>query len=493
MLEKRLDFPGIDPDTGQIFTEVYDPNASGFEKTARTKKEYDPEIGKYLNGIKKKPGFIYVLVSALGAGEYYGSNINNDYFEEKELLHPNGPAYGFKSFYNAGVYRHHVNKDKEKSFGKIVLAAYNRKMHRVELVIQIDKKKGRDEGHDTLISQLEAGEHCPVSMGCRVAYDVCSICGHRSRTRADYCTHGRTELGKVYPDGRKVFLYNPNPRFFDLSFVLIGADRTGFALEKVASVKVATQDKMSSILKDVPGMADQLNPLFKREKSLPEPLLQRLSERPLGSALGALLGKGVILKPSEFQRIIIVQKVGPREASRLFRRNISFTPQSRGLGTSPLDAAFIGAPLPKHDFPISAERSIFCPHSFHRLAKLAEAQPADVETPLGGELDRMLGGLYNDYRRQALEHLDDIVVNGGLEKSASVVGSALKRVPAWALLLPLVYAYSAHLRKEEKKGVPQNMLQRFIAKHPVLFSSGLVAAGLRQNEIKSVLNRLPFT
>jgi len=492
MIEKRLDFQGIDPETGQIFVETYNPNASGFEKTAKTKRDYDPEVNKYIKGVKKKPGFIYILISALGAGEYYGANINNDYFEEKQLLHPQAPMYGYKSFYNAGTYRHHVNKDIEKSFGKVVLSVYNRKMHRVELVIEINMKKGRDEGHGSLVARLEAGENVPVSMGCRVAYDVCSICGHRSRTRSDYCFHGKNELGKTYPDGRKVFLFNPNPRFFDLSFVLVGADRTGFALEKVASVKTATKGKSATILKDVPGMANHLDPLFKAEESLPEKALQRLSERPLGAALGALLGKGIILKPSEFQRIVLVKSVGAPTASHLFKRNIVFRPQSRGAGTSPINMSFAGAPLPM-DID-SGTRSMFCPHSYKRLEKLATAQPIDVETPLGGEHEEFLGKLYIDYRNQALAGLDDVVSNGGLEKTATVAGLAgtLKSVPAWALLIPLVYAYSAHLRKRERAGMKPNLLQRFIAKHPVLTSSGLLAAGLNQEAIKKAFNRLPF-
>lgn len=492
MLEKRLDFQGIDSETGQIFVETYNPNASGLEKTAKLKKDYDPEVNKYIKKIQKKPGFIYILISALGAGEYYGSNINNDYFEEKELLHPQAPMYGYQSFYNAGTYRHHVNKDIEKSFGKIVLSVYNRKMHRVELIIEINMKKGRDEGHGSLISRLEAGENIPVSMGCRVAYDVCSICGHRSRTRSDYCFHAKNELGKTYPDGRKVFLYNPNPRFFDLSFVLVGADRTGFALEKVASVKTANKDKRATILKDVPGMVNHLDPLFKAEESLPESLLQRMSERPLGSALGALLGQGIILKPSEFQRIIIVQSVGVPTASHLFRRNTVFRPQNRGAGTSPIDMSFAGAPLPMNIEP--GLRSMHCPHSYKRLEKLAMAQPLDEETPLGGPHEELLGRLYIDYRNQALANLGEVVSHGGLEKTASVasMASTLKQIPAWALLIPLVYAYSAHLRKKERDGMRNNLLQKFVANHPVLTSSGIVAAGINQEAIKKVLNRLPF-
>jgi hypothetical protein len=486
MIEKRLDFPGIDPESGQIFVEAYDPNASGLTKTARTKKDYAPELQKYIQDIKKNPAYIYVIVSALGAGEYYSSNINGDYFEEAALLHPNSPTYGYKSFYNAGVYRHHQNKDIEKSFGKIVFVVYNHKMHRVELVIRIDKKKGREEGHDSLVSQLEAGENVAVSMGARVQFDICSKCGHKSRTRSDYCQCAKTELNKIHADGTKTFLYNPDPRFFDLSFVLIGADRTGFLMEKVASVKEAT------ILKEVPGLGTNLNPLFEKEESLPEALLRRLADRPLGNALGALLGKGILLKPSEFQRIVIVQKVGDQEASRLFRGNRVFSPQTSGLGLSPIHKSFIGAPLPGDESSIMSARSMFCPHSFSRLEKLAFAQPAEIYEPLGGPEEELLGKLYFDYRTQALGLLGEVTSHGGLEKTAypATMGALLKKVPAWALLIPLVYAYSAHLRGKEQKHMPLNLVERFIANHPVLTSSGMTAIGLNQKAIKNVFRGL---
>src|SRR6185295_11826397 len=38
------------------------------------------------------------------------------------------------------------------------------------------------------------------------------------------------------PDGRKVAVRNDTPRFFDISFVFIGADKTAKVLAKLASV-----------------------------------------------------------------------------------------------------------------------------------------------------------------------------------------------------------------------------------------------------------------
>jgi hypothetical protein len=55
-----------------------------------------------------------------------------------------------------------------------------------------------------------------------------------SVTTRDYCQHLMFERGRIYPDGRKVFMWNLHPRFFDLSVVFIGADKTSYVLAKLA-------------------------------------------------------------------------------------------------------------------------------------------------------------------------------------------------------------------------------------------------------------------
>ncbi len=69
---------------------------------------------------------------------------------------------------------------------------------------------------------------------CRIKYDVCTICGNKAKTRKDYCDHLKFEMSKVLPDGRKIAALNPSPEFFDSSWVIRPADRTGFMLKKVA-------------------------------------------------------------------------------------------------------------------------------------------------------------------------------------------------------------------------------------------------------------------
>ena len=183
------------------------------------------EASEWSTRIQPTPGKTYILVLAMGASEFYGPNRNGDGFKESELLKTH------KTFEtDAHVYKSHVNKDPSKASGKVVKSFYNNDMHRVELVLELDNNKAPD-----VVEKVNSGRSVAVSMGCKIKYDVCSICGNKAPTRAQYCKHLRNELNKIYPDGRIVCADNPNPKFFDISIVWRPADKTGYMLKKVAS------------------------------------------------------------------------------------------------------------------------------------------------------------------------------------------------------------------------------------------------------------------
>jgi|LauGreDrversion4_2_1035121.scaffolds.fasta_scaffold09407_8 hypothetical protein len=185
------------------------------------------EASDWSRSIRPVPGKTYILVLAMGASEFYGPNRNGDAFRETELKKCH------KTFEtNAHVFKSHVNKDPEKSYGKVVKSFYNQDMHRVELVLEIDNNKAPD-----IVDKVNSGQTVAVSMGCRIKFDVCSICGNEAPTREDYCSHLRNELNEIYPDGRIVCADNPNPNFFDISIVWRPADRTGYMLKKIASAR----------------------------------------------------------------------------------------------------------------------------------------------------------------------------------------------------------------------------------------------------------------
>ena len=330
---KIIDLTPDDP-TGRLFARVVRPGPHLVKEAGA--RDLHPDIQHFIDGLKSQKGKLYILVNALGAYEFYGANFNSDAFEEDQLRPKDGSThYGYKTFLDAGVYRNHKNQDKTQSYGKIVCAIYNEQMHRVELIIEIDEELCRKFGHTDLYEKLQRGEKPSVSMGCRVAFDVCSICGHKSRTRADYCECCKKDLGKIRPDGTKVFVYNPEPKFFDLSIVVIGADRTSYVMMKVASlggmphmssaeraeqegltevsqrlrdfVKQATT-KRAELTKLVPAMAAKaVKDVESSEPSISTDTLNRLGRHPhLEGALSAAGACGIALKPREFQRVVLV-------------------------------------------------------------------------------------------------------------------------------------------------------------------------------------------
>lgn len=209
MMYKILD---IDP----FWNETDEPSVSlielnNFEKTASTLGHHVPEeIVSFVKGLKPDPAKAYAHVIAVSADEFFGTNRNGDAFKENDLLgmqddveaakNPkpytgvNLPRY--KTFLSAHFFKHHVNKDPKNSFGRVVCAAYNNIMHRVELVIEVDKKKAPE-----FVRKLEAGEPTPLSMGCKVPFDVCFLSSTNVLTRTGYKKISDIKIGEyVYTD-----------------------------------------------------------------------------------------------------------------------------------------------------------------------------------------------------------------------------------------------------------------------------------------------------
>jgi hypothetical protein len=394
---------------------LFGPADAYFEKTAAP--SLLPDVVSYIQTLRPRPDAQYVLVNAMGAAEYFGSNINGDAFTEASLIHrpdewtgnplvdrikaKNWP-YGFPTFYGAHPYAHHRNKDATRAFGEVELAVWHPAMKRVELVTRVDREKCYAFGGVQVWDKLLAAMFPDVSMGTKVPFDTCSICldwdkyrkaqatfdpkKHKhpgeavlevyrstqkkiknaegkdewvgqgairgvSVTRKDYCIHAKTQMNRILPDGRKVWVWNDYPRFFDISFVFIGADRTAktmmkiaasgrtmvyvstglpvtligsaeqaeklgyveseevlspvFMAEKMAAAKLA-RDKEGEITKDVmpSQFAGKAVPvLTKHEEDLPEEVLNAMRFLPSSDALSTATGMGIILRPREFEHV----------------------------------------------------------------------------------------------------------------------------------------------------------------------------------------------
>lgn len=502
-----------------------------------------PEVVRYIDALRPSPNSVYSLVNALGAGEYYGSNINGDYFPESALLHRpddwSGNAlldkvkakdwpYGYPTFYYAHPYAHHRNKDATRAFGEVELAVWNGNMRRVELVTRVDKDKCLQFGGAQVWDKLKAGMFPDVSMGCKVPFDTCSICldwkafraaqetfdkgrhkhpgeavleFHKKKkirglsiTRKDYCEHALKQMNRILPNGKKVFVYNDYPRFFDISFVFIGADRTAKTMMKIASfggidaehpsAEMAdrlgysddepAQEKTAGVLddlvfeaafgknakakrgeitKDVPAahVSHAARSIANSDRDLPRDVLELLGKAPLESSLATTGGLGIVLRPREFQRIILVN-IGRRDVADELDMLGEVFPRSDARAPMQLSSSDFLPALVKLLLPLLMSRSAIAPALEGRLLISASSTPKEKRgsSSLSSDLLRKISAAYNSYRDQLMElvaHAQDLM--GG--SSASPVDfRKLSSASPEEVFSPLTVEYIANAFLDER-------------------------------------------
>lgn len=219
-----------------------------FEK--RASADILSSIDKLREKIAEDEALIHML--AVGATEAYGANRNGDGFR-CSVCRSHHPTF----MKHARFYRNHKNKDPAKSYGRIVKSAFHEPMRRIELLVALNTNDAAARRNGGLIAdremeKLASGRDIPVSMACKVAFDVCSYCGNKAPRTDDYCTGThqggmckagglRDNIGSLVEiDGgvHQLHADNPAPTFFDISHVYRPADRIAYVtglLEKAAA------------------------------------------------------------------------------------------------------------------------------------------------------------------------------------------------------------------------------------------------------------------
>jgi len=128
-----------------------------------------------------RPGFLYVRSRAISSR----CNDNFDEFPAEEL------AKSYKTFIGKPVFVNHVNHDHRRARGVIIDAALHKDANRdgskdwwVEVLMEVDAVR-----FPKLAKEILAGNIARTSMGCDVAFSVCSACGNKATTPAEYCQH----------------------------------------------------------------------------------------------------------------------------------------------------------------------------------------------------------------------------------------------------------------------------------------------------------------
>lgn len=492
-MDKVVQFSSVDS-LGRCFAEALNVTrkGSGLEKIAG---QLHPEVSTYLKTLRPDPKYQYVLMTPMGSFEYWGMNVNGDVFPDMSLafnrdrddplpiiqaleakwLTPFGGRlppgnytnFGHKTFLEALRYRHHVNKNPEISYGDITLSVWNPSMHRVEVISRHDREKAKRVGAEEIIKDLDEGKSRQISMGCRVPFDVCTVCAHVSKTPNDYCDHLRTMMGSTTPAGQIVGAVNFFPKFFDLSDVFVPAAKESGVLmkvahvggNKIASLKTATQKKVADITKNVlPNSGRKaVEDAIACEPDLPRAALRGGDFSNLLSSLSAM---GIVLKPREFQDGMLTRMGERGLADDLWNKNQVFEQEpyegpGMSLGQNP------DFSLMRLLAPLLQDRSALYPHLPQRILRVivVRASPVEAPTPAADPsgILRKVAHVYGAYRQalRTLPQLLEVAVQTDsdyyqtnffrelLTDSLEKVSSSYHAMDLSTPLVPL-YVYSAH-------------------------------------------------
>lgn len=488
MIEKTIDY--FYGDSNSTILELIHP--ASMEKTA----QISDELSQYINELSEDKNCTYVLCNALSAGEYYGSNRNGDYFPEEVLkkYHKTFEALGY-------VYRLHQNKDPQKSIGKVVFSHYNDNMHRVELVLKLDNKLAKEE-----LEKLKKGEKPATSMGAKVPFDQCSICGNKAKTRAEYCAHLKTQMNQILPDGRKVYCVNTMPKFFDLSIVFIPADKTSSllkvvngeskmlnnSLEKTASVtgmeKVAEITQLAEINKRIVGEPSKVliaknpeqlsNILALAKNKIKKDTIEKLAEYPLNEVLSTFLVLRIMPTPEDFQKLALYSFGDKELADRLERNNIVFEESSE---SKEIDDISVDSYNEKIASIIEDEIPNLCLTKdwliTRGLSKLAQMLPDGTKAAVSSTYDHVMpyseNNAYSEYPQQSSEQ-PSYLRKLFLGSEAEPKKSALKNPIIPLSILGLIYGtYSGIFGK-----LSNSKLLKFVDNNPLVIPAAVLGGTL---------------
>lgn len=519
-----------------------------------------PEVSRFFDTLVPDPAYLYTHLNAMGRSEFYGANANSDWYGYNKHLDFDGlmhvpedfgidPArdavrckqlpYGFPSFYNATFFAHHKNTDpKALGFGDVVFVAHNPGMKRIELVTRISKAEARAKGQGYLLDRIRRGDRVEVSMGCKVPFDLCSVCTdwaalkearalynpktmihwgvaallyHRkvkpirglAPKPEDWCSCMKTMRNKVLPSGLKVFVYNDLPRFFDISAVLIGADRTACVMffqdtpdhdQPTSSSIPEPQDHRLDALK-ILGLGLKTASDAGIEKEIPEgfidgvlrcdeqsdisPALQALQpELEVPQILSSLASAGILLRPREFQRVVLTS-AGKDPDAKEFAGKV-FGPSDEvddSLALSPEKPAFeklmgMLAPM-RSSHPVHLRIRL----GRHRLSPRFDLPDLEEDS---SPVMQKIAALYNGYRLSAMEKAPEIL-DHELNRAdlMTVKAAGFGTTAAVLATAPMVHWVASNLREKEQQGQQLGMLSGFMAHNPTTSSVLLIGAALR--------------
>lgn len=404
-MEKFIELPPFDQ-YGEPNVRLIIPESYEITKIASS-YDYPEELTNFILALKSDPLYLYLLINAVGAFEFWGFNKNGDGFPEKYLLETQTlsetrdgipPIPRYKTFEKyARLYKQHkkANPDYD-NVGNILLSVYDHKMHRTLIIAKFIR--ARDPN---IAWKIENGYGVLTSMGCKVPFDICSICGNEAPSRKDYCIHLKNYMGKILGDGRAVGAFNTKPRFDDISFVHLAAWVPSRVIIKVAKKRNQPPRKFysipflvkqsiakeSDIEKEIPGQVmSNVEKLKYNEPMIKKDDLNYISKFTLPQILASFYIMGMQPKPQELQRVIIkkanqyiLEKTGTYNLADEFDKQGIFLNEDyqyqEKIAFDPTDVRYEICRVLYDSIP---ERSVFGKHLESRLANEKIAQYSSV-------------------------------------------------------------------------------------------------------------------
>lgn len=321
-------------------------------------------------------------------------------------------------------------------------------------------------------------------------------------TRAEYSDYMRTQKGQALPDGRRVFVYNCFPRFFDISFVWIGADRTARVMWHLSEGELPkTPVGSASRGRTGPDLSSMLERLLGKtammEKEIPDgiaeavhcdadamPTMERTTIRIMTNdprrALSTLAGLGIVLKPTEFQRLVLGDRSDTlsRDLQKVsFDTSLQVIDDTYAVRGEDFDTKLASALQ-----PLMKDRSGFAPYLNPRLvapAKTAGAQPEVVRNAL---MDK-LAAQYQGYRISVLEQAPELFPKVATYLDIDPLDLEKRSSAGLASILlgagPVIHFLSSHLRDRAAKGQQLSTMARFVADNPSFTTASTVGGAIR--------------
>ena len=480
-----------------------DIDSRGFEKVANA-RDLPKEVDEAIKGLDKKPNHKYMLLSAMGDGETWGSNRNGDYFpnaaltgtqrKEEKGVKDGKPIKRYKTFERGHFFHHHKNKiqNGDPHYGYVPASIWNPKMRTVLLIVGVNALKDPETA-----AAIDEGKITSVSMGARLPYDICSECGNKRTKLTENCKCLREgKLNKIQANGRKMVLINEEPDFFDISKVFKPAFEGGRSLMKVAtdlggcvsSLDIAHEyglvdnelvdmfgepivkyaDLHTQILERIHKLPDHLvdtvREVCKTEERLPASFLNSLAQFDMPDIWGAFADSGIIPTADEFAYIYLIKQARYDLAMQYLGKDIQLVEGVEPESISPELLGQIRVVMSNKSRDIESRID----NEIRRDRGLSTLDQRVYDTKRGvrklkyrqlAKLGPLMSTLYFELRKNMQDAIQSIQEPVSLNKEANTLlrGAAGFVTP---------YVASAHYQQKEMNGQPVGFLGRVIANNP---------------------------